>query len=95
MSIKNERSAFGDVSNTPDVVISNRSIRLWLGAALFALALLTGIAGLFFNFFPEVANGTDIPMRAIGFANAVGSLLAGAFGIIVTTPNVPGALNRG
>lgn len=95
MANDNLRTGFGEISNTPDVVIKNRSIRLWLGAALFTLSLLTGIAALFFNFFPELAYGTDIPMRAIGFANAVGSLLAGAFGIIVTTPNVPGALNRG
>lgn len=82
----NQRTAFGD---TPDVVIKNRSIRLWLGVALFTLSLLTGIAALFFSFFPELAYGTDIPTRVIGFVNGVGSILAGAFGIVVTTPNVP------
>lgn len=77
------------ITDTPDVIIKNRNVRLWLGVLLFAASLLTGIAALFFNFFPELAYGTDIPTRVIGFVNAVGSLLAGVFGLIVTTPNVP------
>jgi len=95
MGVNKNRTAFGEVSNTPNVVIENTNVRLWLGAALFIVSLLTGIAALFFNFFPELAYGTDIPTRVIGFINSVASILAGAFGIVVTTPNVPGALKRG
>lgn len=77
------------IDSTPDVIIKNRNVRLWAGVVLFTISLLTGIAAMFFNFFPELAYDTDIPTRVIGFINAVGSLLAGAFGIVVTTPNVP------
>lgn len=74
---------------TPNVVVSNPDTRRRLGIALYVVALLAGLAGLFFAFFPEAAFGTDIPTRAIAFVNAAVSLLAGGFGLIVTTPNVP------
>lgn len=83
----NNRTAFGEIPNTPNVVIKNPDVRLWVGGVLYALSLLAAIAALFFSFFPEL--GSDVSMRSVSFMNALVALLAGAFGLIVTTPNVP------
>lgn len=77
------------MDSTPNVVIKNPDIRLWLGGSLFAISLLAAIAALFFSFFPELVAETDIPMRAVAFVNALVSLLSSAFGLVVSTPNVP------
>lgn len=74
---------------TPNVVISNPATRRRLGIALYIVSIITGIATLFFLFFPEAALGTDLPERVIAFVTAVVTLLSGAFGLTVTTPNVP------
>lgn len=74
---------------TPNVVIRNPDTRRKAGVTLYIVALIAGLAGLFFAFFPEAAFGTDIPTRAVAFVNAAVSLLAGGFGLIVSTPNVP------
>lgn len=50
---------------------------------------MSAIAALMFSFFPELAQGTDIPSRAIGLSNAVISVLSAAFGLGVSLPNVP------
>jgi len=60
----------------PGAVIADPRIRRGLGLALYLLSLLAGIAALTFSFFPELAQGTDIPSRAIGLANGVVSLLS-------------------
>ena len=77
------------MDNTPNVVIKNPDVRLSLSVILFGISLLAAVAALFFMWFPEVANGTDIPTRAIGFANALVSLLSSAFGLSVLVPNIP------
>lgn len=74
---------------TPNVVISNPSTRRQVGVSLYLVSLLAGLAALLFAFFPELAAGTDIPTRAVGFANGAVSLLSAGFGLIVTLPNVP------
>lgn len=76
------------VDNTPNVVIKNPNVRLVASIVLFVISLLAAIAALFFMWFPEVAT-TDIPMRAIGFANALVSLLSSVFGLSVLVPNIP------
>lgn len=70
-------------------VIADPRIRRGIGVVLYLLSLAAGIAALTFSFFPELAFGTDIPSRAIGLVNGVVSLLSGAFGLVVTVPNVP------
>lgn len=77
------------IDNTPNVVIKNSDVRFWTGAALFGIGLLTAIAALFYSFFPELVGEAEIPTRAIAFVNAVVSLLSNAFGLVVSTPNVP------
>ncbi len=74
---------------TPNVVVSNPTTRRRIGVSLYLISLLAGVGALLFAFFPELAFGTDIPTRAVGFVNGVVSLLSGGFGLIVTTPNVP------
>lgn len=74
---------------TPNVVISNPDIRRYIGIALYIISLLAGVAALFLAFFPEFNAGNDTFVRAIAFINAVVSLVSGAFGIVVTFPNVP------
>lgn len=74
---------------TPNVIITDLTKRRTIGVVLYVVALFAGLAGLFFAFFPEAAFGTDIPTRAVAFANAAVSLLAGGFGLVITTPNVP------
>lgn len=75
--------------STPNVVIHDPNIRLTLSVALFGISLLAAVAALFFLWFPEVAAGTDIPTRAIGFTNALVSLLSSVFGLSVLVPNIP------
>jgi len=74
---------------TPNVVIRNPQVRLGLGIGLYLLSVLAGVSALVVAFFPEIAAGTDIPTRLIGLVNAVVSLVSGAFGLVVTVPNVP------
>lgn len=76
---------------TPNVVISNPNTRRHIGVTLYLVSLLAGLATLLFAFFPELAAGTDIPTRAIAFVTAAVTLLSGAFGLVVTIPNVPRA----
>lgn len=78
---------------TPNVVVSNSDTRRKIGNALWILSLLAGVVALFFAFFPEAAFGTDLPTRVVAFINALVSLLAGAFGLIVVRPNTPSAEN--
>ena len=76
-------------NETPNVRIEDPDTRRSLSKTLFFVTILTGIAALFFQFFPEAAFGTDIPTRAISFVNAVVSLVSGAFGLSVLVPNIP------
>lgn len=79
----------GTIEITPGAVIGDPRIRRGIGVALYLLSLLAGVAALTFSFFPELAQGTDIPARAIGLVNGIVSLLSGGFGLVVTVPNVP------
>ena len=74
---------------TPNVRIEDPDVRRSLSKTLFFVTILSGIAAIFFQFFPEAAFGTDIPTRAISFVNAVVSLVSGAFGLSVLVPNIP------
>ena len=76
-------------NETPNVRIEDPDTRRSLSKTLFFVTILSGIAALFFQFFPEAAFGTDLPTRAIGFVNAVVSLVSGAFGLSVLVPNIP------
>ena len=76
-------------NETPNVRIEDPDVRRSLSKTLFLVTILSGIAALFFQFFPEAAFGTDLPTRAIGFVNAVVSLVSGAFGLSVLVPNIP------
>ena len=74
---------------TPNVVISNSDTRRKIGNVLWVMALVAGVATLFFGFFPEAAFGTDIPSRAVSFINALVSMLAGSFGLAIVRTNTP------
>lgn len=74
---------------TPNVVMPNPNSRRRLGNVLWVVSILVGVAALFFQFFPEAALGTDVPTRAIAFANSVVSLVTGAFGLVLVRPNTP------
>ena len=76
-------------NETPNVRIEDPNVRRSLSKTLFFITILSGIAALFFQFFPEAAFGTDLPTRAISFVNAVVSLVSGAFGLSVLVPNIP------
>lgn len=76
-------------NETPNVRIEDPDVRRSLSKTLFFVTILSGIAALFFQFFPEAAFGTDLPTRAISFVNAVVSLVSGAFGLSVLVPNIP------
>lgn len=74
---------------TPDgKVIKDADTRKWVGIGLWTLSLLAAIVSMFVQFFPEVAGDGDYIQRSVAFANALVSLLSGAFGLAVTTPNV-------
>lgn len=79
----------GDPHFTPNVSIENPDTRRKLTTALSYTSLITAAAALFFMFFPEVMFGSDIPTRAIGFVNALVSMLTGAFSLTVLRPNIP------
>ena len=74
---------------TPNTVVSNSDTRRRIGNALWLLSLAAGVVALFFAFFPEAAFGTDVPTRVVAFINALVSLGAGSFGLIVVRPNTP------
>lgn len=74
-------------SETPNTVISNPNVRRYLGASLYIVAVVAGLAALFFGIFPEA--GGDVANRALLFVNSAVSFLSGAFGLAVTLPNVP------
>ena len=76
-------------NETPNVRIEDPDVRRSLSKTLFFVTILSGIAALFFQFFPEAAFGTDLPTRAISFVNAVVSLVSGAFGLSILVPNIP------
>lgn len=69
-------------------IIRNKSLRSKLSYALYALGVLSGIAALFFAYFPEIAHGTDLPSRGVAFINGVISLVSNGFGLAVSAPNV-------
>lgn len=77
-------------SETPNVVISNPNARKIVGGILYGLSLLSGIGSIVLGFWPELSSIEPDPARVIATVNAVVSLLAGAFGFVVTIPNVPG-----
>lgn len=85
MSTNNEQYP----TETPNVGIEDPDVRRSLSKTLFFITILTGLASLFFQFFPEAAFGTDLPTRAIAFTNAAVSLLSGSFGLSVLVPNIP------
>lgn len=70
---------------TPNVVIENPTLRKRLGIALYIIAVVTGVVSF-------VLSGIDLPVD-IDFwsARILGaiSIISGAFGLGVTTPNVP------
>ena len=74
---------------TPNVVVQNSDTRRQIGTVLWYLSLAAGVVALFFAFFPEAAFGTDVPVRAVAFINALVSLGAGSFGLAVVRPNTP------
>lgn len=74
-------------TETPNVVIGNPAIRRNAGAVLYVIAVLAGLAALFFGIFPEF--GGDMANRALLFTNSAISFVSGAFGLAVTLPNVP------
>lgn len=79
------------IDNTQPVdggtVIPNPDTRRHIGAGLYVLTLLAGLAALFLGIFPEV--GGDLANRVLMFVNATVAFLSAAFGIAVTLPNVP------
>lgn len=77
------------MSDTPNVVIKDPDTRYRISIILFIIGLLAAIAAMFFNIFPEVAQGTDIPTRAVSFVNGVIALVSSAFGLSVIVPNIP------
>lgn len=77
------------IDMTPDKVIPNRDVRRHLGTVLYVLAFLAGVAALFLGFFPEFDAANNVLIRVIAFVNATISLASGAFGLVVTIPNVP------
>lgn len=79
------------VQVTPNTVIPNPDTRRRIGNVLWVLSLVAGVAALFFAFFPEAAFGTDLPDRIVAFVNALVSLVAGTFGIVVVRANTPTA----
>lgn len=82
-------------TETPNVGIEDPDVRRSLSKTLFFITILTGLASLFFQFFPEAALGTDIPTRAIAFINASVSLVTGSFGLSVLVRNIPSEGTRG
>lgn len=74
---------------TPNVVIQNSNVRLWIGIALYVLLFLIGTASLALAFFPEIEFGNDMLARLIAFGTAFITYAASVFGIAVTTPNIP------
>lgn len=74
---------------TPNVVIPNGNARYIIGAGLYVISLIAGAASIVLGFWPELASLEPDPARVIATVNAIVSLLAGAFGITVTLPNVP------
>lgn len=74
-------------SETPNVVVSNPNVRKTIGFVLYVISILAGLVALFLLFFPEV--GGDVANRALQFVTAAISFISGAFGLGVTTPNVP------
>lgn len=77
----------GSISITPNEVIKNPDTRRALGKALYIVSLVAGVAALFFASFPEF--GGDVANRALLFITSAVTLVSGAFGLTVTTPNVP------
>lgn len=77
------------IDMTPNIVVKNPNVRKTISIILFVLSLFAAIAALFFLWFPEAALGSDIPTRAIGFVNALVSMLSSVFGLAVLVPNIP------
>jgi hypothetical protein len=72
-------------TQTPNVVISNPSIRFWLGIGLYSLAI---VAQLFQIFVADTVVEVTAEPWVDKTTDAI-SLLAAVFGIAVNTPNVP------
>ena len=77
------------IDRTPNVGITNPDARLWIGVALFAASLLSGVAALTLGVFPEIEIGNAVISRAIMLTNQIVSFLTGAFGLAFVSPNVP------
>lgn len=90
-----KRTAYGDIVEldpleiTPNVVVSNPNTRRNFGVVLYIMSFVAAIVALFLGFFPEFNAADNVLIRLVAFFNATISLASGAFGVIVTLPNVP------
>ena len=75
--------------NTPNVVISNERVRLWMTIVLAVLTMLSTIAAMTLDIFPELEVGGDIVGRIITLTNQILAFLISAFGLSVVAPNIP------
>lgn len=77
------------MSETPNVVIENPSVRKVMTVVLSTLAVLTACAAIILGFWPELSGLEPDPTRVIATVNALISFLSGVFGLAVVTPNIP------
>lgn len=77
------------MSETPNVVIENPSVRKVMTVVLSILAVLTACAAIILGFWPELSGLEPDPARVIATVNALISFLSGVFGLAVVTPNIP------
>lgn len=78
-----------DPTQTPNVVIEDPNTRRNLGRILYIVSVVSAAVGLTVVTFPELSGlGVDVN-RIVILANALVSLVSGAFGLGVTLPNVP------
>jgi len=75
--------------STPNVVIKNPDVRKWMGAILYTLSILTGIAAYALSVFPELNFGDDVLGRMILVINGTISIISASFGFAITIPNIP------
>lgn len=77
------------MSETPNVVIENPSVRKVMTVVLSILSVLTACAAIILGFWPELSGLEPDPTRVIATVNALISFLSGVFGLAVVTPNIP------